>query len=523
MQNTSNYVDSTSVNRVVSEHAFVIPPTKEFTCYASADAICTISCSVGLNTSTQVTYSTYNKGVVSSHTIQTGDFKSPSNTHHSDRYSGDRITGEHGSNRSYAYTGVFDESNDMNRYADYGDTRYEGACGHNYDWDHTGLGSGIFHERTHSSDVENITYSTPGRTSLHSYRDRNESNYESPYTYGTSRNFEESQTSNRGEGSSYPAYSYTHEPHSSDYCQTRPSYTNCDSSYRRVRFSDSSDDFQNRWPYRDQSSQGAPANSCRMMKQKPKEPQTYDGTSDFKDYILHFEQVAIWNKWSDIEKAQQLVMCLRGQAQNILSDLTLGQMNKYSEVRAAVERRFDPPGRETAYKCELRDKRLHQSESISQYGYSIHRLVTLAYPEMPRDARDVFAIDHFIHGLRSNDMKKHVHFSHPKTLDEAITSAVEYEAFESSIEIPKQTTVLCNVIKRSYKAPDKPSTDRNESILAIANVITEGFQKLAELICKMQKRPPFRRRYKPCRMCGKKGHPHYKCPNVQHGQGEDTI
>ena len=519
-KNTYSFVNSTSVNRVVSEQAFVILPTKEFTCYASTDALYTTSCSVGLSTSTQVTYSTYNKGVVSSHTIQTGEFKSPSNTHHSDRYSGDRITGEHGSNRSNAYTGVFDESNDMNHYADYGGTRYEGACVNNFDWDHTDLGSGIFHKRTPSSDVENITYSTPRRTSLHDYKDKNKSNYESQYTSGTSRNFEESQTSNRGEGSNYPAYSYIHEPHSSDYC---PSYTHDDSSYRRVRFSDSSDDFQNQWPYRGQSSQGAPANSCLMMERKAKEPQTYDGTSDFKDFILHFEQVAIWNKWTDIEKAQQLVMCLRGHTQNILSDLTLGQMNKYSEVRAAVERRFDPPGREAAYKRELRDKRLHQSESISQYGYSICRLVTLAYPEMPRDAGDVFAIDHFIHGLRSNDMKKHVHFSHPKTLDEAIPSAVEYEAFESSIEIPMQTTVLCNAIKRTYKAPGKPSTDRNESILALANVITEGFQKLAELICKMQRRPPIRRRYKPCRKCGKKGHPHYKCPTAQHGQGEEAI
>ena len=518
-KNTFSFVNSTLVNRVVSEHAFVIPPTKEFTCYASTDALYTASCSVGSSTSTQVTYSTYNKGVVSSHTIQTGEFKSPSNTHHSDRYSGDRITCEHGSNRSNAYTGVFDESNGMNRYADYCDTRYKGACGHNSDWDHTGVGSNIFNERTDSSDVENISNSNPCRNRSNSTQDcRNESNYELRYMSGTSRNFEESQTSNRGEGSNYPAYSYTHEPHSSD-SQTHPAYTHDDSIYRRVRFSDSS----NQWPYRDQSSQGAPANSCLMMERKPKEPQTYDGTSDFKDYILHFEQVAIWNKWSDIEKAQQLVMCLRGQAQTILPDLTFDQMNKYSEVRAAVERRFDPPGREAAYKRELRDKRLHQSESISQYGYSIRHLVTLAYPEMPRDARDVFATDHFIHGLSSNDMKKHVHFKHPKTLDEAITLAVEYEAFESSIEIPMQTTVLCNAIKRSYKAPDKPSTDRNESILALANVITEGFQKLAELICKMQKRPPFRHRYKPCRKCGKKGHPHYKCPNEQHGQGEETI
>ena len=199
----------------------------------------------------------------------------------------------------------------MNSYADYCDTRYKGACGHNSDWDHTGLGSNIFHERTNSSDVENISNSNPCRNRSNSIQDcRNELNYESRYTSGTSRNFEESQTSNRGEGSNYPAYAYTHEPHSSDYCQTHPSYTDCNSSYRRVRLSDSSDDFQNQRPYRDQSSQDTPANSSLMMDRKPKEPQTYDGTSDFKDYILHFEQVAIWNKWTDTEKAQQLVMCL---------------------------------------------------------------------------------------------------------------------------------------------------------------------------------------------------------------------
>ena len=120
-------------------------------------------------------------------------------------------------------------------------------------------------------------------------------------------------------------------------------------------------------------------------------------------------------------------------------------------------------------------------------------------------------------------MKKHVHFNHPKTLDKAITFAVEYEAFESSLETPMQTKILCYAIKRPPTTPDKPSTDRNESILALTKSITEGFAKLSELICKMQKRPQFRSRYKPCRKCGKKGHPHYKCPNARQRQGEDTI
>ena len=51
------------------------------------------------------------------------------------------------------------------------------------------------------------------------------------------------------------------------------------------------------------TAQGAHANSSLMMERKPQDPQTYDGTTDFKDYNLHFEQVVIWNKWNDFEKS----------------------------------------------------------------------------------------------------------------------------------------------------------------------------------------------------------------------------
>ena len=537
--NTSVSV-STSIQR---EQISVSSPTKEFMSVTCSDTIFTISSrdsmstasktcsSMDSNAFTRTIYtSTPRRGIVSSQEIVSGEFKSPSNTQHGDRYmySGDRITGEHESNRSYAYTGVFDESNRMNRYAEYDETRYEGACGNNYDWDHTDLGSSIFHERAPSSDVENTTYSTPRRTSIHDHRNRNESNYESRYMSDNSRNFEESQTSNRGEGSNYRAYSYTHEPHSSDYSQTRPSYTQGNSNYRRVRFSDPSDSFQNQWPYLDSLLQSEPTYSNSEIKRKPKEPQTFDGTSDFQDYIIHFEQVAIWNKWNEHEKAQQLAMCLRGQAQKILSDLTLGQMNRYSEVRAAIERRFNPPGRETAYKCEMRNKRLQQSESVSQFGYSLRRLSSLAYPDMTRDAREVYAIDQFINGLTSHEMKKHVQFHHPKTLDEAITFAVEYEAFDGPYDITrKPDKASVQVVSRNadvqskFRAENTPNVS-DTSVSDLTKVISEGFEKLGDLITKSQRQGPFRRQYKPCHKCGKKGHPHFKCPNTQNAQSEET-
>lgn len=44
---------------------------------------------------------------------------------------------------------------------------------------------------------------------------------------------------------------------------------------------------------------------------------------EWADYVCHFEQVSIWNKWSESEKAAQLAMSLRG-SQRMLGDLTRG-------------------------------------------------------------------------------------------------------------------------------------------------------------------------------------------------------
>lgn len=53
---------------------------------------------------------------------------------------------------------------------------------------------------------------------------------------------------------------------------------------------------------------------------KEREPDRYDGKHvEWPDYLRHFEQVALWNRWSDSEKAIQLAMSLRGTAQRILT------------------------------------------------------------------------------------------------------------------------------------------------------------------------------------------------------------
>jgi len=119
------------------------------------------------------------------------------------------------------------------------------------------------------------------------------------------------------------------------------------------------------------SNLGRPAvtNFCPPPRNE-KHPDTLDGrTTGWVDYLVHFEQVAAWNRWSNQEKVQQLTMCLRGNAQKILSDLTLGQLSDYTSLRNVLSQRFDPRENEIAYRCEFRNLKRQRGQSAADYGY----------------------------------------------------------------------------------------------------------------------------------------------------------
>jgi hypothetical protein len=116
---------------------------------------------------------------------------------------------------------------------------------------------------------------------------------------------------------------------------------------------------------------------------KEKNPDAFDGrTTEWIDYLVDFEQVAAWNRWNNQEKGQQLTMCLRGNAQKILSDLTLGQLSDYIALRHVLSQRFDHREAEIAYRCEFRYLKRQKGKLAADYGYSLRRLAQKAYPTL---------------------------------------------------------------------------------------------------------------------------------------------
>ena len=224
-----------------------------------------------------------------------------------------------------------------------------------------------------------------------------------------------------------------------------------------------------------------------MVHRKEKEPDKFDGKSvEWKDFIVQFEYLASWNGWSTQEKAQQLVMCLRGTAQRMLGDLTFDQLQNYEVLTKILSSRFSPVGRESAYRCEFRNRRRQRNESISDYGYALRRLGCLAFPDVPHTYREINVIDQFVNGLGNLDLKKHVSLNHPNTLEAAIALAIEYEAFEGS-QVPLVKPIDTgdtDVYRVQAIKADRDSVSKNQKVAS--NVDKSDNSEISDLISSMK-------------------------------------
>jgi len=276
---------------------------------------------------------------------------------------------------------------------------------------------------------------------------------------------------------------------------------------------------------------------------REKEPQIFDSkTTDWQDYLVHFEQVAEWNEWNDLEKAK---MSLRGPAQKLLITLSKQDLGNYNKIRESLSHRFNPKEREAAYSCEFESRRQTRDETVSEYGQALRRLGYLAFPNEKQDSEmlEKVLINKFIRGLNNLDLQKHVQFQRARTLDTAISYAIEYEAFinpQNQFRKPRmndtESVIPVKAIKDNNKGNSSLQTEA--SILdKVSKLIDEKLNQFS--ITEGQNNRPFNRNYQrsprfygrgrgryfknrnksdlACFNCGERGHFQYECPQYQQG------
>lgn len=224
--------------------------------------------------------------------------------------------------------------------------------------------------------------------------------------------------------------------------------------------------------------------------QKPKKPATYSGKTGWREYLIHFEMVAEFNKWDDRTKAFELALSLRDDAQVTLSDLKPQERKNFKSIVTALTSRFEPEDQSELFRSELKSRFRKKDEPLTEFAQDIKRLVRLAYPNTDVDVRATLGRNAFEDSLGDPDMEWAVHQGKPKSIETAVKLALEFEAFRGS---RKQLNP-----PRLNKAPMRVQTE--EPILE--NKTNNNSQN-------RMRDPP--RNQKLCTYCARRGHLEHEC------------
>ena len=163
---------------------------------------------------------------------------------------------------------------------------------------------------------------------------------------------------------------------------------------------------------------------------KNKKPATYDGSSNWQDYLVHFDMISQLNNWGETTKALELATSLRGVAQGVLSDMRPELRYSYQDLVSALTTRFQPENQSELYRAQIKNRIRQKGESLTELAHDIKRLTRLAYPAAPLEVRDKLARDCFIDSLNDSEMEWSIFQSKPSSAEDAVRSALEYEAFQ---------------------------------------------------------------------------------------------
>lgn len=99
---------------------------------------------------------------------------------------------------------------------------------------------------------------------------------------------------------------------------------------------------------------------------KGMKPGTYDGSGSWSDYLIQFNLIADYYRWTDYDKALQLATHLRGTAQGVLGDLNQEQRTHFTALTSALAARFEPVQQSELYRAKIKSRvRRRRNQSLN--------------------------------------------------------------------------------------------------------------------------------------------------------------
>ena len=172
---------------------------------------------------------------------------------------------------------------------------------------------------------------------------------------------------------------------------------------------------------------------CDTAQKRTLKSPKFDGRGRVKDFLLQFDTIRKYNKWTDKDATFYLFTACQGDALAVLSanDISPDDMS-YSDLVEVMRQEFGPRECEEKYFLEVGRHEQQPGESLHDLGLEIKRLTTLAHPRTDKVERDRIAREHFKRAIADPKLKEELFRARPETLSDAIVKAEIAESFYTS-------------------------------------------------------------------------------------------
>ncbi|CAG2253447.1 unnamed protein product [Mytilus edulis] len=168
---------------------------------------------------------------------------------------------------------------------------------------------------------------------------------------------------------------------------------------------------------------------------------TFDGKDDYEGFIIPFNRAARRNEWTEEEKLDRYIECLRGQASKFMTAIPRQERDNFESLSRHMENR-------------------QHNEKNEEFAEEVRRLVSRAYPTSSIELQEELAAEHFLKGHKNPKIAYEALNRQPKTVSSALDIVVQ---LQHNYHATMGRDVDFNTKQRSRRVTWKDENDEDEN------------------------------------------------------------